>query len=136
MGRLLLSIQDYPGVPYAYRALAACYAHMGRFDEARAIVARLRAITALVVPSDLPFLDLQRQAVHAAPHVGVADRQPHPNPRGYRDHRPDIALTTAAANPVGIEAGMRKRALPANSISIAGTAGHPASSLTGAIRTS
>ena len=28
---------------------------MGRLDEARAIVARLRAITPLVVPSDLPF---------------------------------------------------------------------------------
>jgi hypothetical protein len=31
--------------------LAACYAHMGRVDEARAIVAKLRAITPLVVPS-------------------------------------------------------------------------------------
>jgi hypothetical protein len=28
---------------------------MGRLDEARAIVARLRAISPLVVPSDLPF---------------------------------------------------------------------------------
>jgi adenylate cyclase len=28
---------------------------MGRLDEARAIVARLRAITALVVPNDVPF---------------------------------------------------------------------------------
>jgi adenylate cyclase len=28
---------------------------MGRLDEARAIVARLRAITPLVVPSDLPL---------------------------------------------------------------------------------
>ena len=25
------------------------------------------------------FLNLDRQAVHAAPHVGVADRQPHPH---------------------------------------------------------
>src|SRR5438105_12471400 len=82
-----------------------------------------------------PLLDLQRQAVHAAPHVGVANRQPHPHPGGNRDHRPDSALTTAAANPVGIEAGMRTRALPANWISIAGVAGHPAPSLTGAIST-
>jgi adenylate cyclase len=49
--RLLLSIQDQPGYPHAYRILAACYVHMGRLDEARAIVARLRAITAQVVPS-------------------------------------------------------------------------------------
>ena len=53
--KLLLSIQDHPGFPPSYRILAACYAHMGRLDEARAIVARLRAITPLVVPSDLPF---------------------------------------------------------------------------------
>jgi adenylate cyclase len=53
--KLLLAIQDDPGFPLAYRALAACYAHMGRLDEARAIVTRLRAITPLVVPSDLPW---------------------------------------------------------------------------------
>ena len=53
--KLLLAIQDNPGFPTPYRTLAACYAHMGRLDEARAIVARLRAITPLVVPSDLPF---------------------------------------------------------------------------------
>ena len=45
----------------AYRRLAvprlggACYAHMGPLDEARAIVARLRAITPLVMPSVLPW---------------------------------------------------------------------------------
>ena len=53
--KLLLAIQDHPGFPASYRFLAACYAHMGRLDEARAIVARLRAITPLVVPSDLPL---------------------------------------------------------------------------------
>ena len=53
--KLLLAIQDNPGSPPPYRTLAACYAHMGRLDEARAIVARLRAITPLVVPSDLPL---------------------------------------------------------------------------------
>jgi adenylate cyclase len=51
--KLLLSIQDDPGFPPSYRCLAACYAHMGRLDEARAIVAQLRAITPVVVPSDL-----------------------------------------------------------------------------------
>jgi adenylate cyclase len=53
--RLLLSIQEDPGFAPAFRCLAACYAHTGRLDEARAIVVRLRAITPLVVPSDLPF---------------------------------------------------------------------------------
>jgi adenylate cyclase len=49
--KLLLSIQDDPGLPPLYRTLASCYAHMGRLDEARAIVARLRAITPQIVPS-------------------------------------------------------------------------------------
>jgi adenylate cyclase len=53
--KLLLSIQDHPGAPTAYRFLAACYAHLGRLDDARAIVARLRAIAPLVVPSDMPL---------------------------------------------------------------------------------
>jgi adenylate cyclase len=53
--KLLLSIQDDPGFPPSYRFLAACYAHMGRLDEARAIVARLRAITPQIVPRDQPW---------------------------------------------------------------------------------
>ena len=53
--KLLLSIQDHPGFPHSYRALSACYAHLGRLDEAREIVAKLRAITPQVMPSDLPF---------------------------------------------------------------------------------
>jgi adenylate cyclase len=53
--KLLLAIQDHPGHPGSYRYLAACYAHTGRLGEAREIVVRLHAITALVVPSDLPL---------------------------------------------------------------------------------
>ncbi|MGC2200710.1 MAG: adenylate/guanylate cyclase domain-containing protein [Stellaceae bacterium] len=53
--KLLLSIQDQPGYPASYRYLAACYAHTGRLDEARAIVARLRAISPQVMPIVLPF---------------------------------------------------------------------------------
>jgi adenylate cyclase len=53
--KLLESLDRAPNFVVTYRTLAACYAHMGRLDEARAIVARLRAITPLVVPSDLPW---------------------------------------------------------------------------------
>jgi adenylate cyclase len=52
---LLLSIEENPGAPQAYRFLAAAYAHMGRLDEAHAIIEHLRAITGEVVPSDLPY---------------------------------------------------------------------------------
>jgi adenylate cyclase len=48
--KLLLAIQDGPSRPTAQRVLAACYAHMGRLDDAREIVARLRAITPVVIP--------------------------------------------------------------------------------------
>jgi hypothetical protein len=33
----------------------ACYAHLGRLDDARAMVSGLRAITPLVVSSNLPW---------------------------------------------------------------------------------
>jgi len=47
---LLLAIQDGPSYPMSYRVLAACFAHMGQFDDAREIVMRLRAITPVVIP--------------------------------------------------------------------------------------
>ena len=49
--KLLLAIQEDPSLPVPYRVLAACYAHMGRLDEAQEIVARLRAITSVVMPN-------------------------------------------------------------------------------------
>ena len=48
--KLLFVIQEDPSFPLPYRYLAACYAHMGRLDEARDIVRRLRAVTTVVVP--------------------------------------------------------------------------------------
>jgi adenylate cyclase len=52
---LLSSLQQAPGVPIGYRFLAACYAHMGRLDEARETVKRLREITSVVIPSVIPY---------------------------------------------------------------------------------
>ncbi len=53
--KLLLAIQEDASHPLPYRYLAACYADMGRLDEARDIVNRLRAITPVVMP-DASFL--------------------------------------------------------------------------------
>jgi adenylate cyclase len=53
--KLLLAIQEGPSYPLPYRYLAACYAHMGRLDEAREIVRRLRAITPAVI-ADASYL--------------------------------------------------------------------------------
>ena len=52
---LLLAIQEDQSFPLAYRFLAACYAHIGRFGEGRRIVERLRAITPGVM-HDASFL--------------------------------------------------------------------------------
>jgi TolB-like protein len=56
----LLAIQEDPSLPVSYQFLAACYAHMDRLDDAHEIVARLRAITSVVIP-DVSYL---RNAEH------------------------------------------------------------------------
>ena len=53
--KLLLAIQEDPSFPDPYRYLAACYAHMGRLDEAREIVERLRVISSVVMLSIIPY---------------------------------------------------------------------------------
>jgi TolB-like protein len=59
--KLLLAIQEAPSFPVPYRLLAACYAHMGRLDEARDIVRRLRAITPVVIPPYAQFRDPEQR---------------------------------------------------------------------------
>ena len=48
---LLQSLQEKPNWAPTYRFLASCYAHMGRLDQAREAVGRLRALTNELVPS-------------------------------------------------------------------------------------
>jgi TolB-like protein/class 3 adenylate cyclase len=55
VSKLLLGIQEDPSHPHSYRVLASCLAHMGRLDEAREIVTRLRAVTPVVIP-DVGYL--------------------------------------------------------------------------------
>ena len=47
---LLNALEALPGHAGIYRYLASCYAHMGRLDEAREMVRRLRAIAPTVMP--------------------------------------------------------------------------------------
>lgn len=49
--RFLLAIQDDPTYPDPYRFLAASYAHMGQLEAARDVVARLRAVSSVVIPT-------------------------------------------------------------------------------------
>ncbi|MFO1087476.1 MAG: tetratricopeptide repeat protein [Reyranellaceae bacterium] len=58
--KLRLAIQEDASYPEPYRVLAACYAHMGRIDEAKEIVGRLRAVCDVVMPN----VDIWRNPAH------------------------------------------------------------------------
>jgi adenylate cyclase len=55
--KLILAIQEDPSAPAPYRILAACYAHMGRLNEARAAFERLRMISPDLLPDFRSFLN-------------------------------------------------------------------------------
>src|SRR5262249_54924209 len=48
---LLLSLQENPNWAPCLRFLASCYAHLGRLEDAQAIVEKLRQITPVLVPT-------------------------------------------------------------------------------------
>lgn len=53
--KLLVAIHERPTNPPPYRALACCYALMGRLDEASQVIERLRQITGVVMPAEVPY---------------------------------------------------------------------------------
>jgi pentatricopeptide repeat protein len=55
LAALRISLEEVPAFAPAYRTLVACYAHMGRLDEARSILKRLVVLTPVVVPPANPF---------------------------------------------------------------------------------
>jgi adenylate cyclase len=61
---LLQSLDERPTWAPTYRFLAACYAHMGRMDEARDVVTRLRAITSIVVGRGSMFRNLEHRELY------------------------------------------------------------------------
>jgi TolB-like protein len=58
---LLASLEELPTHATPHRFLASCYAHMGRLDEAREIVRRLRVVTSVVVPSATPYRNAEHR---------------------------------------------------------------------------
>jgi adenylate cyclase len=58
---LLRSLQEHPSWAPTYRFLAACYAHMGRLNEAHGMIERLRAITPLIVPGATHWRDPEQR---------------------------------------------------------------------------
>ena len=63
------------------------------------------------------LLHLQRQSVHAAPHVRVADREPHADAGRNRDHRASASITQRNASS-STSRSTRTRRPPPSSISI------------------
>jgi adenylate cyclase len=63
---LLRSMHESPGWVPNYRFLASCCAQMGRLDEAREIVQRLRALTPLVVPSATHWRNPEQRELYLA----------------------------------------------------------------------
>ena len=67
---LLLAIQENPSFAEPYRVLAACYALMGRLEDARKVVARLREVTPAVMPDasggGTPYRELLLSGLHLA----------------------------------------------------------------------
>jgi adenylate cyclase len=61
---LLRVIQEDPSHPAPYRFLAACYAYLGRLDDARKIVARLRGITSVVIPDARQLRNLEHRELY------------------------------------------------------------------------
>jgi hypothetical protein len=91
-------------------------------DQVTAFPAKNVKVASMRIALQL-LLDRKRKAVHAFAHVSPADRQPYPHPARNWDHRRNSASTTAAAKAGDTEAGIRTRAWPANSTSIAGMGG-------------
>jgi len=54
---LRVSLEEVPIFTATYRSLAACYAHMGRLEEARSIIKRMASLTPVLLPSANPIRD-------------------------------------------------------------------------------
>jgi len=61
---LRVALEELPSFTPTYRTLAACYAHLGRLDEARAMVRRLRLLTPALVPTVRFFRDPQHAELY------------------------------------------------------------------------
>jgi hypothetical protein len=59
---LSLSLQQHPNWVPTNRFLAACYGHLGQWDEAKTTIERLRTLTPIVLPNADNYRDLEQRA--------------------------------------------------------------------------
>jgi adenylate cyclase len=60
---LLQALQENPTYPLANRALASVYAHLGRLDEACAVLVGLRAITPMLIPEETNYRNPEHREI-------------------------------------------------------------------------
>jgi adenylate cyclase len=63
---LLQSLQEKQNWVPTYRFLASCYVQMGRLDEAREAVTRIRSLTIVVVPSAMNWRNPEHHELYLA----------------------------------------------------------------------
>jgi tetratricopeptide (TPR) repeat protein len=61
---LLLSLQEKPNWVPTYRFLASCYAQMGRLEEAREAIRRVRELSNVIVPSATHWRDPEHRQLY------------------------------------------------------------------------
>jgi TolB-like protein/class 3 adenylate cyclase/Flp pilus assembly protein TadD len=61
---LVLSLQEKPNWVPTYRFLASCYAQMGRLEEAREAVSRVRELSNVIVPSATHWRNLEHRELY------------------------------------------------------------------------
>ena len=66
LAMLRVSLEEGPTFTPTHRTLAACYAHLGRLDEAREIIKRLASLTPVVVPTAIPFRNPEHRELYVS----------------------------------------------------------------------
>jgi pentatricopeptide repeat protein len=64
VAKLREALERRPNYVMSYRFLAACYAHMGRLDEAREIVEHMRALNLGVLESGTRYRNLEYRELY------------------------------------------------------------------------
>jgi adenylate cyclase len=62
--KLHVSLEELPSYVATYRFLASSYAHLGRLEEARELIERLRRLTPVVVPPVPPYRDPEQRELY------------------------------------------------------------------------
>lgn len=59
-----MSLEELPSYVATYRFLASSYAHLGRLNEARELIERLRRLTPVVVPAVPPYRNPEQRKLY------------------------------------------------------------------------